>query len=54
MLTPRAQAENDAAAQQARLKRAKANPEAAYGTYKAGSCASIGVDGNVKMAGGAY
>jgi len=46
--------ENNAAAQQALLNRSKANYEAVMGTYKAGSCASIGVDGNVKMAGGAY
>jgi len=46
--------ENVPAAQAALLARSKANSEATYGTYKAGSCASIGVDGNVKMAGGAY
>jgi len=46
--------ENDAAAQQALLNRSKANSEATKGTYVAGSCASIGVDGNIKMAGGAY
>ena len=46
--------ENVPAAQQALLNRCKANSEATYGKYVAGSCASIGVDGNVKMAGGAY
>merc|ERR1711862_507871 len=46
--------ENDAVAQKALLNRAKANSEACKGTYVAGSCASVGVDGNIKMAGGAY
>ena len=46
--------ENNSIAQTALLNRAKANSEATYGKYVAGSCASIGVDGNVKMAGGAY
>merc|ERR1712232_686846 len=47
-------AENDAAAQQALLNRSKANSEATKGTYVAGTCASVGVDGNIKGAGGAY
>ena len=46
--------ENNAAAQQALLARAKANSEATYGTYVAGSCVSIGSKGNVEMQGGAY
>jgi len=46
--------ENNAAAQAALLARAKANSEAVRGTYAAGSCASVGVDGNIQMAGGAY
>jgi len=46
--------ENIEKAQQALLNRAKANSEATKGTYKAGSCASVGTDGNVMMAGGAY
>merc|ERR1711920_562307 len=46
--------ENDAAAQEALKNRSKANSEATKGTYVAGTCASVGVDGNIKMAGGAY
>ena len=46
--------ENNAAAQTALFNRSKANSDATYGKYTAGSCASVGVDGNVKMAGGAY
>jgi len=46
--------ENEAAAQKALMDRSKANSDATKGTYVAGSCASVGVDGNVKMAGGAY
>jgi fructose-bisphosphate aldolase class I len=46
--------ENVVAAQTALKNRSKANSEACKGTYKAGSCASIGIDGNVQMAGGAY
>merc|ERR1712187_26440 len=46
--------ENEAAAQKALLNRSKANSEATKGTYAAGSCASIGTDGNIKTAGGAY
>eukprot|EP00316_Scyphosphaera_apsteinii_P021080 CAMPEP_0119298200 /NCGR_PEP_ID=MMETSP1333-20130426/390_1 /TAXON_ID=418940 /ORGANISM="Scyphosphaera apsteinii, Strain RCC1455" /LENGTH=371 /DNA_ID=CAMNT_0007299235 /DNA_START=35 /DNA_END=1150 /DNA_ORIENTATION=+ len=46
--------ENKAAAQQALVNRAKANSEATKGTYVAGSCKSIGAEGNVQMQGGAY
>merc|ERR1712207_84554 len=46
--------ENEAAAQKALLNRSKANSEATKGVYVAGSCASIGTDGNIKTAGGAY
>jgi fructose-bisphosphate aldolase class I len=46
--------ENVKAAQEALLNRCKANSEATFGKYVKGSCASIGVDGNVMMAGGAY
>ena len=46
--------ENVPAAQAALLARARANSEATRGTYVAGSCASVGVDGNVAQAGGAY
>merc|ERR1712232_1548224 len=45
---------NKAAAQTALLNRAKANGDASKGTYVAGSCASIGTDGNIKHSGGAY
>merc|ERR1712032_868992 len=43
--------ENVAAAQAALKNRSKANFEAAKGTYVKGSCASVGTDGNVQMAG---
>jgi len=46
--------ENIAKAQTALLNRSKANSEACKGTYKAGSCASVGVGGNIDMVGGAY
>lgn len=46
--------ENTKAAQQALVNRAKANSEAVKGMYVAGSCASIGAEGNVEMLGGAY
>merc|ERR1712032_1080214 len=46
--------ENYAAAQEALKNRCRANSQACKGAYLAGSCASIGVDGNVQMAGGAY
>merc|ERR1711871_1578998 len=41
---------NEAAAQKALLARAKANFNASTGTYKAGSCPSVGTDGNIKSA----
>jgi fructose-bisphosphate aldolase class I len=47
-------AENNAAAQKALLNRAKANSLATKGEYAAGTCASVGTDGNIKTAGGAY
>jgi len=46
--------ENVPAAQKALLARSKANSEATFGKYVAGSCASIGSEGNVQMQGGAY
>merc|ERR1712083_254496 len=46
--------DNNAAAQKALFNRAKANGDATKGTYTAGSCASVGTDGNIKAAGGAY
>jgi len=46
--------ENVAAAQTALLARSKANSDACKGIYVAGTCPSVGVDGNVAMAGGAY
>merc|ERR1712241_455212 len=46
--------ENDEKAQEALKNRSKANSDATKGTYVAGACASVGTDGNVKMAGGAY
>jgi len=47
-------AENVPKAQAALLARSKANYEACLGTYKPGSCTSIGAKGNAEMAGGAY
>jgi len=46
--------ENNQAAQQALKARSNANSDAVRGVYVAGSCASIGVDGNVKQADGPY
>merc|ERR1719440_1909983 len=46
--------ENNEAAQKALKNRAQANTEAALGKYKAGSCASVGTDGNIKGAAGPY
>merc|ERR1719421_2748152 len=46
--------ENKLAAQQALKNRAKANSEAVCGSYVAGSCASVGTDGNIKGAAGPY
>jgi len=45
---------NEPAAQKALLARAKANFNASTGTYKAGSCPSVGTDGNIKSAAGPY
>jgi fructose-bisphosphate aldolase class I len=45
---------NNSKAQTALSNRCKANFEAAKGIYKPGSCASVGTDGNIMMAGGAY
>jgi fructose-bisphosphate aldolase class I len=46
--------ENIPVAQKALLARSKANSDATKGTYVAGTCASVGADGNIAMAGGAY
>merc|ERR1712224_384109 len=46
--------ENKAAAQKALKARAGANFDAVMGKYKAGTCASVGTDGNVKQAAGPY
>merc|ERR1711988_666991 len=46
--------ENKAAAQQALKNRAQANTDAVLGKYKAGTCASVGTDGNIKGAAGPY
>jgi fructose-bisphosphate aldolase class I len=46
--------ENKAAAQKALKNRSEANTQAVKGTYKAGSCASVGTDGNIKGAAGPY
>ena len=46
--------ENKEKAQKALLNRAKANSEAVFGKYTAGSCASVGTDGNVMQAAGPY
>jgi len=46
--------ENDPVAQKALLNRARACYQATKGTYVAGTCASVGTDGNIQMAGGAY
>jgi len=45
---------NKAAAQTALKNRAAANSAATYGTYAPGSCASVGVSGNVEQAAGPY
>ena len=47
-------AENVGKAQAALVARAKANGAAARGAYAPGTCASVGTNGNVMMAGGAY
>merc|ERR1711904_298966 len=46
--------ENKAAGQQALKNRAAANTQAVNGTYKEGTCASVGTDGNIKGAAGPY
>merc|ERR1711972_1228297 len=46
--------ENEKAAQKALKARAGANSDAVFGTYVPGSCASVGVDRNVKQAEGPY
>merc|ERR1712087_298097 len=46
--------ENEAVAQKALKARAGANSDALAGKYKAGSCASIGIDGNIQQAAGPY
>merc|ERR1712151_476365 len=46
--------ENKAAAQQALKNRCQANTDAVFGKYKAGTCASVGTDGNIKGAAGPY
>jgi len=45
---------NRKAAQLALKNRSAANGEATYGTYVPGSCASVGIDGNVQQAAGPY
>merc|ERR1719389_1441928 len=46
--------ENAAAAQKALKARAGANFDAVMGKYKAGTCASVGTDGNINQAAGPY
>merc|ERR1719444_745708 len=46
--------ENKAAAQKALKNRAAANTAAVRGMYVAGSCASVGTDGNIMGAAGPY
>ena len=46
--------ENKEAAQKALKARSNANSDAVGGVYVAGSCPSVGVDGNVKQADGPY
>merc|ERR1719454_1041969 len=45
---------NKGKAQQALKNRAQANTDAVKGTYKPGTCASVGTDGNIKGAAGPY
>merc|ERR1711904_314196 len=47
-------AENKAAAQTALKNRCAANTKAVFGEYQAGTCASVGTDGNIKGAAGPY
>jgi len=46
--------ENQEAAQKALKARSGANSDAVFGKYVAGTCASVGTDGNVKQAAGPY
>jgi fructose-bisphosphate aldolase class I len=46
--------ENKAAAQKALKARSAANSDAVLGKYKAGTCASVGTDGNIMQAAGPY
>jgi len=48
------QEKNKEAAQKALKARANANSDAVFGKYAAGTCASVGTDGNVKQAAGPY
>merc|ERR1712203_1198030 len=48
------EAANKEKAQTALKNRAAANSEATKGTYKAGTCASVGTDGNIQGAAGPY
>jgi len=45
---------NNAKAQKALKARASANRDAVLGKYKAGTCASVGTDGNINQAAGPY
>jgi len=45
---------NKEVAQKALKARSQANSQATYGTYKPGSCASVGTSGNVEQAAGPY
>jgi len=47
-------AQNKAAAQKALKARSGANSDAVLGKYKAGTCASVGTDGNINQAAGPY
>jgi fructose-bisphosphate aldolase class I len=47
-------AENKDAAQKALKNRCQANTDAVFGKYKAGTCASVGLDGNITGAAGPY
>jgi len=47
-------AENAPAAQKALKARSQANTDAVYGKYVAGTCASVGLDGNIAQAAGPY
>jgi fructose-bisphosphate aldolase class I len=46
--------ENEAAAQAALKARSAANSDAVFGKYVAGTCASVGLDGNIAQAAGPY